>query len=128
MAFAVQRQDAGGMAVVAVRGELDISTAPQLRAALIEAIEAHPGACIVADLEGLEFVDSAGLGILVGGRRRAQAGDGDLVLVSTGRNVGRILELTGLLQVFEVYASVSAASSRSSPSRITSSPNRNSES
>jgi anti-sigma B factor antagonist len=105
LAFGVERQDT----VVAVRGELDINTAPELRAALMEAIEAHPGARLIVDLEGLEFVDSAGLGILIGGRKRAQAGGGDLVLVSTGRNVRRLLELTGLMRVFDVYTSVADA-------------------
>ncbi|MDA0169529.1 STAS domain-containing protein [Solirubrobacter taibaiensis] len=105
MAFAVQRQDA----VIAVRGELDIATAPELRAALAEAIHTLPGTRLIADLEGLEFIDSAGLGILIGGRKRAQAQGGDLVLVSTGRNISRALELTGLTRVFAVYSSIPAA-------------------
>lgn len=109
MSFVVDRQDVEDTIVIAVRGELDIGTAPALRSALMEAIEERPGARIVADLEGLDFVDSAGLGILIGGRKRAQAGDGDLVLVSTGRNVTKILDLTGLMRVFEVYSSVPAA-------------------
>ena len=104
-ALGVERQGT----VVAVRGELDINTAPELRAALMEAIEQHPGERLIVDLEGLEFVDSAGLGILIGGRKRAQTGGGDLVLVSTGRNVGRLLQLTGLTRVFEVYTSIAAA-------------------
>ena len=96
MPFVVQRDER----VVAVRGELDIGTAPELRAALMEAIDQYPGERLIADLEGLEFIDSAGLGILIGGRKRAQAEGGDLVLVDTGRNVARILELTGLTRVF----------------------------
>jgi anti-sigma B factor antagonist len=105
MSFSVQRDGT----VVAMRGELDIGTAPELRATLMEAIEQHPGERLIADLEGLEFIDSAGLGILIGGRKRAQAEGGDLVLVSTGRNVAKILELTGLTRVFEIHPSVAAA-------------------
>jgi anti-sigma B factor antagonist len=111
MPFGVERRDSEGAVVIAVRGELDIGTAPELRAALAEAIEAHPGARLIADLEGLDFIDSAGLGILVGGRKRAQSRDGDVVLVSTGLNIGRTLELTGLDRVFEIYSSVTAAAS-----------------
>ena len=92
MPLAIERKDIEDTAVIAVRGELDIATAPELRAALMQAIEQHPGARLIADLEGLEFIDSAGLGILVGGRKRARTTGGDLVLVSTGRNVGRTLE------------------------------------
>jgi anti-sigma B factor antagonist len=105
MSFGVQREET----VVAVRGELDIGTAPELRAALMDAIEQHPGERLIADLEGLEFIDSAGLGILIGGRKRAQAAGGDLVLVSTGRNVRKILEVTGLTRVFEIHSSLETA-------------------
>ncbi|MBE2319447.1 STAS domain-containing protein [Solirubrobacter sp. CPCC 204708] len=115
MPFAVDRRDIEDTVVVAVRGELDIGTAPDLRVALMEAIERQPDGRIIADLEGLEFIDSAGLGILIGGRKRAQAGGGDLVLVSTGRNVAKILELTGLMRVFDVYSSVSDAREAARP-------------
>ena len=47
--------------------------------------------------------------MLVGGLKRARGNDGDLVLVATGRSVVKVLELTGLTRVFEIYASRSAA-------------------
>jgi anti-sigma B factor antagonist len=103
MAFQVAREDAGAVAVVAVHGELDIDSAPALKEALVEAIGEHPGERIVVDLEGLEFIDSAGLGILLGGLKRARVADGELVLVATGRNVLRVFELTGLVRVFEIH-------------------------
>jgi anti-anti-sigma factor len=49
-------------------------------------------------------MDSAGLGVLVGGRERARGNDGDLVLVATGRSVLRVLALTGLDRVFEIFS------------------------
>jgi anti-sigma B factor antagonist len=104
MTFQVAREDAGPVAVVAVHGELDIESAPALKEALVEAIGDHPGERIVVDLEGLEFIDSAGLGILIGGRKRARDNHGDLVLVATGRNVLNVLELTGLVRVFEIHS------------------------
>ena len=111
MGFGIDRENE----VVAVRGALDIATAPQLRAALSEAIETHPGLTLIVDLEGVEFIDSAGLGMLVGGRRRAQAHGGDIVLVSTARNVGRVLEITGLTRIFAIYDSVEAARGDNAP-------------
>ena len=95
--------------MVAVHGEIDFEGAPSLRLALIEAIDEHPGHRVVVDLEGVDFIDSAGLGMLVGGLKRARGNDGDLVLVATGRSVVKVLELTGLTRVFEIYASHSAA-------------------
>ena len=59
----------------------------------------------MVDLEGVDFLDSAGIGVLVGGRERARAQDGDLVLVATGRSVLKVLDLTGLTRVFEIHAS-----------------------
>jgi anti-sigma B factor antagonist len=95
--------------VVAVHGVLDLNTAATLRDALIEAIDENPGRHVVVDLEGVDFVDSAGLGVLLGGRDRARSADGELVLVATGRNVVRVLELTGLTRVFEIHPSRAAA-------------------
>ena len=95
--------------MVAVHGELDLDGAATLREALIEAIDENPGRHVVVDLEGVDFVDSAGLGVLLGGRTRARGGDGELVLVATGRSVVRVLEMTGLTRVFEIHPSRAAA-------------------
>jgi anti-sigma B factor antagonist len=102
--------------VVAVRGELDLDTAPELRRVLVATIDRNPGELVVVDLEGVDFIDSAGLGVLLGGRDRARrAGGGDLVLVATGRSVLRALELTGLTRVFAIHDSRDAALERRAP-------------
>jgi anti-anti-sigma factor len=77
--------------------------------ALIETIDEHPGRHVVVDLEGVDFIDSAGLGVLLGGLERARAADGDLTLVATGQGVIKVLELTGLTRVFEIHTSRTAA-------------------
>jgi anti-sigma B factor antagonist len=104
-----RRDDGGDVPVVAVHGELDFEGAPNLRLALIEAIDENPGRRVVVDLEGVDFIDSAGLGVLVGGLKRVRAAKGELVLVATGRSVVRVLELTGLTRVFEIHPSRAAA-------------------
>ncbi len=109
MQLQVERRDGEGVAVVAVRGEIDLEGAPELRLALIEAIDENPGRRVVVDLEGVDFLDSAGLGVLVGGLKRARSNDGDLALVATGRSVLKVLELTGLTRVFAIHASRAAA-------------------
>jgi anti-sigma B factor antagonist len=95
--------------VIAVHGDLDIEGGPLLRDALLEAMKERSGGRLVVDLEGVDFLDSAGLGVLVGGRERARSADGDLVLVATGRNVLKVLELTGLDRAFEIHGSREAA-------------------
>jgi anti-sigma B factor antagonist len=105
----IERSDGEGLPVVTVHGALDLAGAPDLRRALGEAIDGNPGRPVVVDLEGVEFIDSAGLGVLAGGLQRARAGEGDLVLVATGRSVVRALELTGLTRVFQIHPSRAAA-------------------
>ena len=100
----IERQDKGECAVLALRGELDVNGGPRLRDALAEAI-GDGGPRIVVDLEGIDFIDSAGLGVLVGGLKRARTNDGDLVLVCTGRTVLKVMEITGLTRILEIHAS-----------------------
>ena len=59
--------------VIAVHGELDLEGAPELRTVLVDAIEEHPGQDVVVDLEGVGFIDSAGISVLLGGLERAAA-------------------------------------------------------
>lgn len=109
MQLRVERQDTDDVPVLAVNGELDLTAGPRLREALLAAIEEHQGERIVLDLDGVDFIDSAGLGVLVGGLQRTRNGDGELVLVATGRNVLKVLELTGLNRAFQIHPSREAA-------------------
>ena len=93
--------------MLALHGDLDLNTAPSLRLALIEAIDARER--VVVDLEGVDFIDSAGLGVLLGGLKRAKDTGGDVLLVATGQNVVRVLELTGLTRAFAIHPSRAAA-------------------
>ena len=108
LAIDVERDDR--MALLVLRGELDMSTAPQLRECLVEIID--EGARIVIDMEALDFLDSAGLGILVGGLKRARTRGAELELVCTSRDVLKPLEITGLDRVFTIHPGRDAALGR----------------
>jgi anti-anti-sigma factor len=82
-------------AVVAVSGELDLSTAPGLGEALAQVVERHPHALTV-DLAGLAFIDSTGLTLLVRTSNRLREQDGTLSLASPTPPVRRVLEIVGL--------------------------------
>ncbi|MGH9244771.1 MAG: STAS domain-containing protein [Acidimicrobiales bacterium] len=97
-----------GVAVLAVTGEVDVATAPRLREQIVSLV-ADGNARIVCDLESVDFLDSTGLGVLVGALKRARTHGGDLVLVLTQPRILKVFEITGLLQVFEIYDSVDAA-------------------
>jgi anti-sigma B factor antagonist len=100
---------AGEVMVVAVGGEIDVYTAPKLRDRLIELINAghyH----LVIDLQDVDFLDSTGLGVLVGALKRVRVRQGSLRLVCTQERLLKIFTITGLSKVFVIYDSVEAAS------------------
>ena len=70
------------------------------------------GARIVVDLEAVGFLDSAGLGILVGGLKRARTAGGELELVCSSHDVLKPLEITGLDRVFTIHSGRDAALGR----------------
>jgi len=96
-------------AVVRIEGEVDLFSAPDLRTTLDNLIEAGTRH-IVVDLATVEFLDSSGLGALVGALKHLRAiGSGTILLAAPPPPVRKILELTGINQVFEIVASVDAA-------------------
>src|SRR5205085_9044125 len=97
-----------GYAVLAVFGEVDVYTAPHFRERLIELVSEGKHRMIV-DLEGVEFLDSTGLGVLVGGLKRLRSHDGDLLLVCTQGRILKVFEITGLTKVFAIHDSVDDA-------------------
>jgi anti-sigma B factor antagonist len=99
---------AQGQAVIQVHGEIDVYTAPRLRETLVGLVEAGSHHLIV-DMEGVEFLDSTGLGVLVGGLKRVRAHDGGIDLVCTKTRILRIFRITGLNKVFSIYDSVDEA-------------------
>jgi anti-sigma B factor antagonist len=98
----------GDAMVYRLRGSLDLATAPSLRAALIEAANAgmHD---IVVDLTNVEFLDSTGLGALIGGHRRALEHGGRVRLIVHDGAIQRLLTITGLMSIFAVYGTLDAA-------------------
>jgi len=90
--------------VVAVRGEIDLFTAPDLKATLLGAIESGKSR-IVVDLTETTFLDSTALGVLIGAIKRLRARDGALTLVNVDPNIAKTFEITGLDQIFVISAS-----------------------
>lgn len=89
-------------------GEVDRALAPALREA-VDLLIAEDRGLIVLDLDQVSFMDSAGLGVLVYGMRRAGALEGMLRLAAPGDQVRELLELTGLDAAVEAFGDVSAA-------------------
>lgn len=94
-----------GWTLVAVAGQLDIATAPGLRQVLVEAQFSEDHRLLV-DLDGLEFIDAMGFGILLEARKRARTHDGQVAVLCTTPRIRRELELTGLVEVLHVVDDV----------------------
>jgi len=100
--------DPSGYTVVAVSGEIDVYTAPALREKLISLVDEGKYQIIV-DMEAVEFLDSTGLGVLVGGLKRVRSHDGWIDLACTNNRILRVFKITGLSKVFAIHDSVAAA-------------------
>lgn len=86
-----------GVRTISVRGELDLSTAPELEGPLEEALESGEGSLLI-DLSQCEFIDSTGIALIVRAWQRLDNGENGRVLVICSQNdqVRRVLEITGL--------------------------------
>jgi len=98
----------GDCAVLRVAGEVDVCTAPQLREHMIHLVDSG-ARYIIADLRDVTFLDSTGLGALIGGLKRLRACEGSLQLVITADQILRIFLVTGLDHVFALRPSVQEA-------------------
>jgi anti-sigma B factor antagonist len=87
--------------LVAAAGELDAYTAPDVRARVAELIDGGARA-VVCDLSRVTFLDSSGLGVLVGALKRLRERDGRLVVVRPAPPASRIFELTSLDRVLDL--------------------------
>jgi anti-sigma B factor antagonist len=98
----------GDCAVLRVIGEVDVYTAPMLREQIRE-LAAKGAVHLITDLSQVDFLDSTGLGALVGGLRRLREAGGSLALVVTTPRILRIFQITGLTNVLAIRPSVTDA-------------------
>ena len=92
-----------GATIIEVAGELDLHSAPQLRAEVVRAIESQSPPRIIIDLGGVTFLDSTGVGVLVGALKRAREANGALQFCSPQARVYRVFEITGLIGALPLF-------------------------
>ncbi|OPZ87560.1 MAG: Anti-sigma-B factor antagonist [bacterium ADurb.Bin429] len=88
--------------VLRLSGELDLGSVPEVRKAIrgfIEEGQVH----FLINLTELDFIDSSGLGVLVGGLARVRERQGEIKLVCANRRILRVFEMTRLTQLFDIY-------------------------
>lgn len=108
MDLSLSTRTEGDRTIVSVGGEIDVYTAPKLREQLVDLVNAGQYHLVV-DMEDVEFLDSTGLGVLVGGLKRVRAHEGSLRLVCTQERILKIFRITGLTKVFPIHESVADA-------------------
>lgn len=102
--------DAVGTDIAVIRGEgrLNMVSAPALKEAVRDAIDTQR-VRVVVDLSRVEFMDSSGLGALVGALKNAREAGGDLRIVAPSRQVAMVLHLSNLDRILVEHASVEEA-------------------
>lgn len=94
----------GEVAIIRVEGELDLNSAERFRNELELALSAGARK-LWLDLSEVTFIDSSGLGVLMGRYKRIQERDGELAVIGPSPSLLRILKMSGLLQIVQIYAS-----------------------
>lgn len=99
-----------GVRTISVRGELDLSTAPELEGPLEQALESDEGSVLI-DLSDCEFIDSTGIALIVRAWQRLESGENgrSLVICSHNDQVRRVLEITGLELSIPVHSTLDEA-------------------
>ncbi len=106
----------GSWSVITVAGELDVVGGPDLRQTVMTEIR-EGRHHLVLDLTGVDFIDSFGLGVVVGALKRTRLLDGDLRLVVPEPRVRRVFEVCDLDRVFQLHTTVDdAVASAAAPS------------
>ncbi|KKL84962.1 hypothetical protein LCGC14_1959510 [marine sediment metagenome] len=105
MDIKIDVKEAKGIPVIEVHGEVDVYTAPKLKSRILDLTDSQKYDLII-DLNGVEFMDSSGLGVLVGALKRVAPHKGSITLVLNRPNILKIFKITGLDKVFKIYTDV----------------------
>jgi anti-sigma B factor antagonist len=108
MDFTADHRLHGELTIVTVGGELDVFTSPKLRERLLDIVEGG-GLHLIVDLSDVEFLDSTGLGVLVGIYHRLQAHDGSMTFVGASERLRRVFHVTRLDKIFVIHPSLDDA-------------------
>ncbi|HHW06555.1 MAG TPA: anti-sigma F factor antagonist [Clostridia bacterium] len=99
----LETQKINNSLVVKVKGELDLLTAETFRNLVERAINREKTQNLILDMEQVDFIDSSGLGVILGRYRRIREQGGNMAIVGVKPHVKRILELAGIMGIVKVY-------------------------
>ncbi|MEJ5255595.1 MAG: STAS domain-containing protein [Acidimicrobiales bacterium] len=108
MLFDVVVTSTGRWAVVSVTGELDVATAPRLRQEAVRLVSGGQ-VDVILDLGGVDFLDSTGLGVIIGILKRVRSHGGELVVVGLAPRVRKVFEMTRVIEILPTFDTVEHA-------------------
>lgn len=106
--FGISEQRRERLTVLAPHGEIDVATAPGLRDYLDKVI-GRDGGPVVVDLTAVTFIDSTGLGVLIGAQKQCDEAQSELRIVVTDPRIRKVFEITGLTDHFVMHDSLEPA-------------------
>jgi len=92
----------GSVPIIDLTGEVDAYTSARFREAMVDLIETGAAHLIISMMK-VEYIDSSGLGALVGGLKRSTERGGRIVIVCDNPQIRKVFEITGLEKVFPLY-------------------------
>lgn len=98
-----------GVLIVRVEGELDMHSASEFRQTIDNALDNNEAKHILLNLSGVDFIDSSGLGVILGRYKRISLLRGQMLAAHIQPQVARIFELAGLLKIIKVFKSETEA-------------------
>ncbi len=108
MELTIETRQVGEVIVLDLKGELDTYSCPAVRELVVRLVD-EGAKHILLNVQGVQYIDSAGLGTLVGGLKRATEHDGQLKIVHANEQLRKVFSITGLVRVFELYEDEDAA-------------------
>lgn len=104
----IERRDVGDFVVLALEGRLTAAVAPQVRTSVTELVD-DGRSRVAIDLAKVDFIDSSGLGALIGALKATRIAGGDLRIAAAGEQVRQVLRLTNLDRVLHVHPTADEA-------------------
>lgn len=95
--------------IVSLNGELDHHSAEEVRTKLDDKIERENINKIILDFKNVMFMDSSGIGVVLGRYRKIQDMNGKIALVNVNSRVNKVFELSGIYKIIESYMSIDKA-------------------
>lgn len=104
----IETRMVGGKAVLDLAGEVDSYNSPKLREKMVALIDAGSPELVI-NMTEVDYIDSTGLGTLVGGLKRASEKDGTIRIICPNEQIYKVFHITGLVKVFSIFDNEQAA-------------------